>query len=92
MHCHQFTQTNLSMDDISKLENAHRDVIVEIKTLKNKVKKLIISEETFKCDDDRTKYYSALPNFAFLMAVFEIVSPDLVQTPCSALISSNNSC
>ena len=56
MHCHQFTQTNLSMDDISKLENAHRDVTVEIKTLKNKVKKLTISEETFKCDDDRTKY------------------------------------
>ena len=79
------TQTDLSMNDIAKLEKAHQDVTVEICSLKKKVCQFTISEQTFQDDDKRTKFYTGLPTFTFLLAIFDVISDDLVETSSSAL-------
>ncbi|KAE8745576.1 hypothetical protein FOCC_FOCC007005 [Frankliniella occidentalis] len=71
------TQTELSMDDIEKTENLLDDAQCKINALS-------INQDWYK-DDDVTQYYTGLPTYGVLMAIFEVVAPYLTYTSRSTL-------
>lgn len=73
----QGTQTDLTYEYISQLENVVNDQNVEIQNLREKLNGKDFTEEAFRDKDDRVKYYTALPNFIILLATFNLISPGM---------------
>lgn len=70
-------QTDLTMEDIKKLEIVQNHYIEEVCKLKNKLDCHTLSEKTFENDDKKVLYYTGLINFAILSHIYNLVDPYL---------------
>ncbi|XP_022806305.1 uncharacterized protein LOC111343402 [Stylophora pistillata] len=80
-------QTDLSSQDISNMEDyiiTTTGEIVDLKKnvieLETKVLQSALTKESFTNNDAKTKFYTGLPNFAIMMAVFNLVAPSVIAT------------
>ncbi|XP_069128215.1 uncharacterized protein [Argopecten irradians] len=78
-------QTDLSSVTINGMENELNRLLVENIALKEQLAASSISEETFKFDDEKVKYFTGLPSFAVLMTLFWLVEPELSTSHNSSL-------
>ena len=63
--------------DNEKLRREHEQLMTANRTLEDTVKKQSLSEESLKENDAKVKYYTGLPTFTTLMAIFTFVSASL---------------
>ena len=68
-------QTDLPGSLISQMQEEINTLNLEKNELKHGISSLNISEDFFKEDDVRVKFYTGLPNFVTLMFVFDFISP-----------------
>lgn len=68
---------------ISSLELEVQSLREENLDLKQKLNTRTFSEETFEKDDEKVKYYTGLPNFLMLMALFKYLTPHISSGPRS---------
>ena len=61
-------QTDLSMQDIEKLENLKQS---------QEAGNSVLSKSWFEADEERVKFYSGLTAMSVMMAVFDLISPAL---------------
>ncbi len=67
--------TEISMEDIASLQDRVHELTNENQMLKAAIDRQTLSEQFFKDDDNRVKFYTGLPSFTMLMALFVFVSP-----------------
>ncbi|KAL1279245.1 hypothetical protein QQF64_025918 [Cirrhinus molitorella] len=71
LHDHQDAecQTDLSMDDIERMEDVLKHTTAELGDLRTKALDTPFSKESFQKNEDLTKFYTGLPNFLVLMQI-----------------------
>ena len=79
------TQTDLTHEFITKMEEEINALTQERLALEEKVKQCKLDEEYFRGNDEKVKFYTGLPSFVCLMIVFEFVSSDISVTGRSVL-------
>uniref|UniRef100_A0A8C2JN52 DDE Tnp4 domain-containing protein n=1 Tax=Cyprinus carpio TaxID=7962 RepID=A0A8C2JN52_CYPCA len=65
-------QTELTMDDIEKMEDVLRQNTTELGDLRTKALDTQFNQESFEKNEDKTKFYTGLPNFLVLMQIFDL--------------------
>jgi hypothetical protein len=62
------------MDDLDKMEDAMNQASAELSDLRIKALDTQFTQEAFQNNQDKTKFYTGLPNFLVLMKCFNYVS------------------
>jgi len=63
------------MDDIERMEDVLKQTTTELGDLRHKALDTQLSQESFQKNEDKTKFYTGLPNFLVLMQVFQLCEP-----------------
>lgn len=77
------TQTETSMQYLEALHQYSQTLSSELQALKNK--KLEFGEEALRDDDGKVSFYTGLPSFSVLAAVYQLVEPAVRHTPQNGL-------
>ncbi|KAL1444593.1 hypothetical protein MTO96_045480, partial [Rhipicephalus appendiculatus] len=67
------TQTDISMQFLEVLHQDSQRLASELQAVKNK--KLELGEDALRADDGKVSFYTGLPNFLVLNAVYQLVEP-----------------
>ncbi|CAL9689341.1 unnamed protein product [Knipowitschia caucasica] len=78
-------QTDLTGEDIVSMEQELNKLNCEHYELQSKALDTAISKESFEKSNDKTKFYTGLPNFLVLMQVFSLCEPYISASPLSSL-------
>lgn len=74
------TQTELTGSDIDSMQDELNALYEEKRNLKQKLKdNEMFTSESFESDDEKVRFYTGLPSFASLLALFTYLSPHLPQ-------------
>ena len=73
------------MDDIERMEEGLKNMTVEISELRAKTLDTEFTQEAFQKNEDKTKFYTGLPNFLILMQMFDLCEPYISASSLSAL-------
>ena len=73
------TQTDLTAEDISKLEHDYQKKTDEVSGLRGTKGFGYPSEDDFKQDEKVLRHYTGLSSYTILMAVFQLVSAVLLE-------------
>ena len=78
-------QIELSSIDIANMEDDLKRSTEEINKLKREVLSASLTQESFENNDEKVLFYTGLPNFITLMAIFDLLEPFITITACSSL-------
>ena len=78
-------QTELSSIDIANMEDDLKRSTEEINKLKREVLAASPIQESFENNDEKVLFYTGLPNFITLMAIFDLLEPFITITARSSL-------
>ncbi|KAK0139962.1 hypothetical protein N1851_023125 [Merluccius polli] len=78
-------QTELTMDDIEKMEDVLRQNTTELGDLRTKALDTQFNQKSFEKNEEKTKFYTGLPNFLVLIQIFELCEPYITCGPMSVL-------
>ncbi|XP_073724570.1 uncharacterized protein [Misgurnus anguillicaudatus] len=78
-------QTDLTMDDIEKMEDVLRQNTTDLGDLRTKALDAQFNQESFEKNEEKTKFYTGLPNFLVLFSIFELCEPYITCGPMSVL-------
>ncbi|XP_057711357.1 uncharacterized protein LOC130928650 [Corythoichthys intestinalis] len=78
-------QTELTMDDIKKMEDVLAQNTTELSDLRTKALDTQFNQESFEKNEEKTKFYTGLPNFLVLIQIFELCKPYITCGPMSVL-------
>ena len=73
------------MDDIEKMEDVLGQNTTELRDLRTKALDTQFKQESFEKNEDKTKFYTGLPNFLVLIQIFELCEPYITCGPMSVL-------
>ncbi|XP_034079283.1 uncharacterized protein LOC117550834 [Gymnodraco acuticeps] len=78
-------QTDLTMEDIERMEDVLRQNTTELGDLRTKALDTKFNQESFENNEEKTKFYTGLPNFLVLLQVFQLCEPYITFGPMSVL-------
>ena len=78
-------QTTLTTEDMEKEAYFMRNCITELNQLKMELLNVQISEQAFRENDDKTKFYTGIANFVLLTHVFNLVATHIKHTSTNVL-------
>lgn len=73
------------MDDLEKMEEVLRENMVELGNLRTKALDSKFTQQSFENNEEKTRFYTGLPNFLVLMQIFRLCEPDIICSPLSVL-------
>ncbi|XP_034071134.1 uncharacterized protein LOC117545465 [Gymnodraco acuticeps] len=76
-------QTDLTMEDIERMEDVLRQNTTELGDLRTKALDTKFNQESFENNEEKTKFYTGLPNFLVLLQVFQLCEPYITCGPMS---------
>ncbi|KAJ4929157.1 hypothetical protein JOQ06_004776 [Pogonophryne albipinna] len=68
-------QIDLTMEDIERMEDVLRQNTTELGDLRTKALDTKFNQESFENNEEKTKFYTGLPNFLVLLQVFQLCEP-----------------
>lgn len=77
--------TDISMQDISNLQAENNRLNDKVYKLRLDISKYTFDEDTFRRNEGMVSFYTGLPNFSLLLAVFNLVTTSVPHTPCNSL-------
>ena len=83
--CDAESQTTLTMEDMEKEAQFMQNCTLEVNQLKLQLLNVQISEQTFRENDDKTKFYTGIANFVLLINVFNLVAKHIKHTSTNVL-------
>ena len=83
--CDAESQTTLTMEDMEKEAQFMQNCTLELNQLKLQLLNVQISEQAFRENDDKTKFYTGIANFVLLTHVFNLVAKHMKHTSTNAL-------
>ncbi|KAI4801759.1 hypothetical protein KUCAC02_019630 [Chaenocephalus aceratus] len=78
-------QTDLTMEDIERMEDVLRQNTTELGDLRTKALDTKFNQESFENNEEKTTFYTGLPNFLVLLQVFQLCEPYITCGPMSVL-------
>ena len=78
-------QTDLTMENINGIEEDDRKLRSELYELRSKALNSKLNEQSFKDNEEKTIYYTGLPNFLVLMQVFHLCENYISTTSLTVL-------
>jgi len=75
-------QTDLTLEDIAGMQEGIQTLSYE---LRSKVLDTGLSQQSFNVNEEKTKFYTGLPNFLVLMQVFQLCESYISTTSLSVL-------
>ena len=78
-------QTLLTNKDVEKQNVDLQSATSQLTETKKKLNSLQFTQESFVNNNDRTKFYTGLPNFSILIHIFNLVSPFIKSGPTTSL-------
>ncbi|KAK5928302.1 hypothetical protein CgunFtcFv8_013375 [Champsocephalus gunnari] len=63
------------MEDIERMEDVLRQNTTELGDLRTKALDTKFNQESFENNEEKTKFYTGLPNFLVLLQVFQLCEP-----------------
>ena len=78
-------QTDLSLEDLDRLDEELGTLNVQLYELRSKALDTNLSKESFDKSDEKTRFYTGLPNVLVLMQVFMLCEPYITTTARSSL-------
>ena len=78
-------QTDLTMENINGIEEDDRKLRSELYELQSKALNSKLNEQSFKDNEEKTIYYTGLPNFLVLMQVFHLCENYIFTTSLTVL-------
>ena len=72
--CDAESQTTLTMEDMEKEARFMQNCTLELNQFKVQLLNVQISEQAFRENNDKTKFYTGISNFALLTHVFNLVA------------------
>lgn len=82
---HAETQTEGTSHYFDCLENDNKALRSQLQEAKQRVEELEITRAAFEHDDKRVKFYTGLPSFAMLLAVFQLLEGSVQHTSRNVL-------
>ena len=73
--------TDLTVNQISAMEEEIKRLNAELYELRAKVLDTQLNEEAFQGNEEKTEFYTGLPNFMLLMQVFNLCEDYITHTP-----------
>lgn len=83
--CDAESQTTLTMEDMEKEAQFMQNCTLELNQLKLQLLNVQISEQAFRENDDKTKFYTGIANFVLLTHVFNLVAKHIKHTSTNVL-------
>ena len=77
--CEVATQTDLSMQVINSMENENCQLNRENSQLRESIRLRGLNKERLSSNDSMVKFYTGLPSFTVLMAIFNFIAPYMPQ-------------
>ena len=81
----QACQTDMDFAWMENEKSYLEHLLEELANLKSQLLSVQFSEETFKENNEKTKFYTGLPNYQTLMSVFNLTSPCIKRNSQNAL-------
>lgn len=81
----QLCQTDLTMELMEKQDNYVHYLTDELTKLKQQVLDTQLNENSFRGNDEKTKFYTGISNFLLLINVFNFVAPHVKNTVKNSL-------
>lgn len=78
-------QTDMTLADFDSQHGYIQSITTELHDWKKTASQLQISQNGFKDNDQKTKFYSGLPSYLLLIHVFNLLTPKISTTPMNAL-------
>lgn len=78
-------QTSLTVEDMEREACFIRNSTTELNELKKQLLNIEISRQAFSENDEKTKFYTGIPNFVLLTHVFNLVAPHVKHTSTNVL-------
>lgn len=82
---HAGTQTEKTSHYFDCLENDNKALRSQLQEAKQRVEELEITRAAFEHDESRVKFYTGLPSFTMLLAVFELLEGSVQHTSRNVL-------
>ena len=78
-------QTDLTAFSLMEMEECINNMTLELSDLKQKLMETDLKEESFRNSDEKTKFYTGVPNFLILQQILDICSPFIYTGTINAL-------
>ncbi|XP_077529339.1 uncharacterized protein LOC144141698 [Haemaphysalis longicornis] len=79
------TQTEMTMEDITRLEEENIRLLFELCDTRKKLVVHTLTQEAMEEHEDMAQFYTGLPNFALVLALFQLLEPSVSHTSRNCL-------
>ena len=81
----EYCQTDLDMAQLDRQQIYMQDITDELSSTKGQLLSVQLTEDSFRDNDDKTKFYTGIPKFSLLMHVLNLIAPHIKRNTQNAL-------
>ena len=81
----EYCQTDLDMAQLDRQQIYMQDITAELSSTKGQLLSVQLTEDSFRDNDDKTKFYTGIPKFSLLMHVLNLIAPHIKRNTQNAL-------
>ena len=81
----EYCQTDLDMAQLDRQQIYMQDITAELSSTKGQLLSVQLTEDSFRDNDDKTKFYTGIPKFSLLMHVLNLIAPHIKRNIQNAL-------
>ncbi|CAH3173695.1 unnamed protein product [Porites evermanni] len=81
----EYCQTDLDMAQLDRQQIYMQDITDELSSTKGQLLSAQLTEDSFRDNDDKTKFYTGIPKFSLLMHVLNLIAPHIKRNTQNAL-------
>ena len=81
----EYCQTELDMAQLDRQQIYMQDITDELSSTKGQLLSVQLTEDSFRDNDDKTKFYTGIPKFSLLMHVLNLIAPHIKRNTQNAL-------
>ena len=81
----EYCQTDLDMAQLDRQQIYMQDITDELSGTKGQLLSVQLTEDSFRDNDDKTKFYTGIPKFSLLMHVLNLIAPHIKRNTQNAL-------
>lgn len=81
----EYCQTDLDMAQLDRQQIYMQDITDELSSTKGQLLSVQLTEDGFRDNDDKTKFYTGIPKFSLLMHVLNLIAPHIKRNIQNAL-------
>ena len=81
----EYCQTELDMAQLDRQQIYMQDITDDLNSTTGQLLSVQLTEDSFRYNDDKTKFYNGIPKFSLLMHVLNLIAPHMKRNTQNAL-------